>query len=274
MSRAARKLSESGIYHVMLRGNDRQKVFLEEEDRQYWISLLNRYKSVSQFELYAYCLMGNHVHMLLRTGAEPLEKVFRRLGSAFVYWYNLKYDRVGHLFQDRFRSEAVEDDGYFLGVLRYILQNPVKAKLCEQPEDYPYSSAREYLCGASGITDTGFAEGLLDREALAAFIREKSQDQYLELPEKSRPRVTDQAASVQITEKLGVWSPERLKEDRGQLYAAIREMTAGGISIRQLNRLSGIPKSVIERALKQQDREPSPVLENRPLSWEGEHEHT
>ncbi len=84
MPRAARKPSERGIYPVMLRGNDRQNVFLDEEDRQYWVSLLKRYKPVSQFELFAYCLMGNHMHIPLRTGAEPLNQVFRRLGSAFL----------------------------------------------------------------------------------------------------------------------------------------------------------------------------------------------
>lgn len=84
--------------------------------------------------------MGNHVHLLLREGKEPLSQIFKRLGVRYVYWYNWKYKRTGHLFQDRFKSEPVEDDTYFLAVLRYIYQNPVKAGLCEKPEEYQWSS--------------------------------------------------------------------------------------------------------------------------------------
>ena len=145
MPRAARRKSESGIYHVILRGMNRQQIFYDEEDYAYFIHLLDRFQDISHYELYAYCLMGNHIHLLLKTGEEPLDRVFRRIGASFVYWYNLKYQRVGHLFQDRFRSEPVEDDQYFLTVLRYVFRNPVKAGLCTKPEEYPYSNIREYI---------------------------------------------------------------------------------------------------------------------------------
>ena len=73
----------------------------------------------------------------------------RRIGSTYVYWYNLKYQRVGHLFQVRYKSEPVEDDGYFFAVLRYVLRNPVKAGLCVSPADYPYSNVRALVSGNS-----------------------------------------------------------------------------------------------------------------------------
>ena len=140
MPRQARKLSESGIYHAMLRGINQQNIFDEEADYHVFLQALHEAKDFCNIELYAYCLMGNHVHLLLRTRDNDLETFFKKLAGKYVYWYNVKYQRVGHLFQDRFKSEPVESDSYFLTVLRYIHQNPVKAGLCKKIEQYPYSS--------------------------------------------------------------------------------------------------------------------------------------
>ena len=98
MARTARKLCESNIYHVMLRAVNRQQIFLDEEDREFFLHILVQCREISQFSVYAYCLMGNHVHLLLQTGEEPLPQVMKRIGTRFVVWYNAKYSRTGHLF--------------------------------------------------------------------------------------------------------------------------------------------------------------------------------
>ena len=98
---------------------------------------------ISEFKLYAYCLMGNHLHLIIRVEKEPLEQIFKRICGRYVYWYNAKYHRVEHLFQDRFKSEPIEDERYFLGAIRYIHQNPVKAGLVKKVGEYPY---RSYSC--------------------------------------------------------------------------------------------------------------------------------
>ena len=131
MPRQARRLSESGIYHIMLRGINRQQIFEDPEDYDKFIDVLKACKEVSGFEIYAYCLMGNHIHLLIKPDKEPLELIFKRIGSRYVYWYNWKYNRTGHLFQDRFKSEPVDSDEYFLTVLRYIHCNPVKSGLTD-----------------------------------------------------------------------------------------------------------------------------------------------
>ena len=133
MARQARKLSRTNIYHVMLRGINRQTIFEDNEDMNYFLSEVKRCKDISDFRLYAFCLMSNHVHLLLETN---LDMIFRRLGSRYAGWYNRKYGRVGHLFQDRYRSENVETEQYFMTVLRYILQNPMKAGMEKQPGSY------------------------------------------------------------------------------------------------------------------------------------------
>ena len=110
----------------MLRGINQQVIFEEDDDRRFFLHTLKKAKEASGFKLYAFCLMTNHVHLLIEPAEEPLEIVFKRIGTRYAGWYNRKYERVGHLFQDRYRSEKVETEQYFLTALRYIIQNPMK----------------------------------------------------------------------------------------------------------------------------------------------------
>lgn len=251
MPRGARVLGESGIYHVMLRGINQQQIFYDDEDYCRFITIISRMKEISHFELYAYCLMGNHVHLLIRETDEPLDRIFRRIGASFVYWYNMKYERSGHLFQDRFKSEPVENDVYFLSVLRYILQNPVKAGLCQRPEQYSYSSAKEYIGGLSGITDTKFAFSILEADDFSCFVLQDSADEHMDVLPRGSYRIVDYRAKIAIAEKLGenyMYTPKAA--DLPELFKLIRELTGMGVSIRQLCRLTGIPKALVEKALK------------------------
>ena len=152
MARQERKTSSTGIYHILMRGINRQRIFEQAEDYIQFLDYLEKVRKVSEYTLYAYCLMGNHVHLLLKEGTEPLPIVFRRMGSRYVPWFNKKYGRAGHLFQDRFRSEPVETDEYFLSVLVYIYQNPVKAGICSKASDYEWGS-RRFLESGNGLID-------------------------------------------------------------------------------------------------------------------------
>lgn len=251
MARVARIKSEMGIYHVMLRGVNKHQVFFDEEDYRLFTSILKYYKKVCGFNIYAYCIMGNHIHLLMKTNAEPLGEILKRVECAFVYWYNAKYERTGHLFQGRYKSEAVNTEKYFLTVLRYILQNPVKAGLCKGPQYYCYSSGKEYFFSNKGITDTAYALTMLDKASLQAYILEENSDQCLEATDAFRKRITDTTAKTLILKEFGTYSPLSIEEqDKSRLDASIRKLCADGISIRQLGRLTGIPKSMIEKTLK------------------------
>ena len=179
MARTARKESTSDIYHVMLRGINRQQIFLEDEDNLHFLEILKQCMEMSHFRLYAYCLMGNHVHLLLQTKDEPLGHVMKRIGTRYAVWYNYKYSRSGHLFQDRYKSEPVQDNAYFLTALRYILNNPVKAGMCRRMEEYRFSSAADYFRGG-GITETAFAEELTGKEALLTYLNAHSDDRCMD----------------------------------------------------------------------------------------------
>ncbi|WP_332310325.1 MULTISPECIES: transposase [Metabacillus] len=129
--RVARTKSSSGIYHIMLRGINRQTIFEDDEDKIKFLVTLKKYKEISKFQLYSYCLMDNHIHLLLKESGETISESIKRISSSYVYWYNNKYERCGLLFQERFKSENVENILYFLTVLRYIHQNPLKAGLAK-----------------------------------------------------------------------------------------------------------------------------------------------
>lgn len=247
MPRGARKQAESGIYHLMMRGINRQRIFEDENDSERFLEVLAGYKETCGYELLGYCLMGNHVHILMRIGAEPLQIVMRRIAAKYVYWYNVKYERVGHLFQERFRSEPVEDDVRLMTVLRYIHRNPVKAGLCERPEDYVLSSYRDYL-GRAGIADTGFVLSMISPAELAAFTSQDVDDECLDMPKRPSRRLTDEDAAAAIERISGCGSSAAFQaipaEERDRLLPVILE---AGVSVRQASRLTGVPVGVVRK---------------------------
>jgi len=239
MPRAARKKSESGIYHVILRGINKQRIFLETADYRKFLQILKDTKTICGFELFAYCLMPNHIHILMKPGKEPLEQVFRRIGARFVYWYNAKYERVGHLFQDRYKSEPVDGDPYFLTVVRYIHQNPVKAGLCASPEEYPFSSYPQYFDPA-GLIDSSFILSMIGKEEFIRYNNTPSESDCLEIDETAKRRITDEQAK-RLMEDFSHCSNASAFQAlaREQRIEAIRKMLEAGASIRQTSNLTG-----------------------------------
>lgn len=252
MARIARKKSRTGIYHMILRGINRQTIFEDEEDATQFLQTLEKYRIEGNFILYGYCLMGNHVHLLIKEENEDLGSSMRRIGASYVYWYNWKYQRCGHLFQDRFKSEAVEDDRYFLTVLRYIHQNPVKAGIVEDINAYKWSSYSEYT-GKRKMVETDFALQLFSYKKENAIISFKefhqiiSDDKCLDLEEK---RVIRDDEAIEIIKNLcnvnhctDVQVIENYRRDR-----LLKTLKEEGLSTRQLARLTGISRGVIMKA--------------------------
>ena len=147
----------------MIRGINQQNIFADDEDHEKFMAILDTYHKKMGYDLYAYCLMGNHVHLLIKEGKEILSNTMKRIGASYVHWYNWQYNRKGHLFQDRYKSEAVEDDAYFLTVLRYIHQNPLKAGLTDHVDSYKWSSYKEYTSKTKRV-NVDFALSLFAKE--------------------------------------------------------------------------------------------------------------
>ena len=247
MPRRARKHAISGIYHVMLRGINCQQILEDIEDNLKFMQILKECKLKCGYKILAYCLMGNHIHILIKEESMPLGEVIKRISIRFVYWYNTKYQRVGHLFQDRFKSEAVDDETYLFTVIRYIHQNPVKAGMCKNPGDYPYSSFREYLW-QQNLVDIDYVEQFISRKTVVKTSNEYVAEECMEIQKTRTWHATDKQAKKIIMDMTGcdnVTSFQRLPVDIQN--ECIGKLKKSGASIRQISRLTGITYYAIQK---------------------------
>jgi len=154
MARKARVEVEGGLYHVITRGNGRQDIFHSDEDFRKFLLLLETQKARLPFYLYAYCLMTNHVHLLIERRSDAVGRIMHRVLTGYSQYYNRRYRKVGHLLEGRHKAILCQSEMYMGELVRYIHLNPVRSMMVEQPEDYLYSSQREYL----GIEPAGMVD--------------------------------------------------------------------------------------------------------------------
>ena len=244
MPRRARKREALDIYHVICRGIGKQILFEEEADCRYYLELLQQAKESFPCEIYAYCLMENHIHLLLYIPRD-LDRFVKSVSGRYAMYFNRKYDRIGPVFGDRYRSEAVEDDSYLLTVYRYILREPEKAGIGKASE-YRWSSYALYGEKESFV-DTGFLEGYVkDRAEHAAWIAEENDDECLEY----MPLKHDDAWALKVIRRqLGGQSGTTLQGmERDERDQALRRLKKAGMTIRQIERLTGISRGIVQRA--------------------------
>jgi REP element-mobilizing transposase RayT len=262
MPRQPRKPSGTGIFHVMMRGINHQEIFCDAEDYYHFINTLDRMRAQYDDDgnpcgtnciYYAYCLMSNHFHLLIREREESVGDTIKRIASSYVYYFNRKYGRDGHLFKERFKSEPVNDMAYFTTLLRYIHQNPIKAGIVEHVKDYEYSSWCEYDGTVEAVFQICNTQTVLNRipfAELEAWINEPlPEDVYcLDIEGNSRRRPSDDQIWNHIKEKTGVTNNSAFQQlDNDIKQQVFLELKDSGASLRQLERLTGIGKGVIHR---------------------------
>lgn len=141
MSNQKRKISSTNIYHVISRGNNKNNIFLDDQDHLTYLDIIKEVNKKYNFKIAAYCLMKNHIHLLIDTQNESISIVMKKINYKYAIYFKHKYLTYGHIFQNRFRSVCVENDDYFITVFNYIHNNPVKAEFVKSPEQYKWSSA-------------------------------------------------------------------------------------------------------------------------------------
>ena len=257
MPREARVKSKTGIYHIMWRGANRQEIFHDEEDWIKFLDILNKYKLNCKLMVYAWCLMGNHVHLLIKEGNEDISKTMKRIGVSYAKYYNWKYKTIGHLFQDRFKSENMENVKYFLTVVRYIHQNPVKAGIVKQPDKWKWSSCRGYygknlypinLLDCHYILDKFSVNLTVARERFKEFNERKNDDKCL--IDRDGNGLSDEEARLEISRILGELEIAQVKSlpklERKEVLGKVKGIK--GVSMRQASRIVGVPVSLIFKA--------------------------
>ena len=145
MARKPRIEVEGGLYHLITRGNNRRRIFGDEGDHEKMLKLIGETKRKLPFYFYAYCLMPNHIHLLMERQQDAISRIMHRVLTGYSRYYNRKNGRVGHLFQKRYKAILCQSDQYLAELIRYIHLNPVRAKMVRNPGAYRYSSHRAYL---------------------------------------------------------------------------------------------------------------------------------
>lgn len=140
-----RKRSCTDVYHVVARGNNRQDIFLNNSDKKYIMALIKEKSEKYEVQIYAYCIMSNHLHILLKADFSDLSLCMKQINHTYAIYYNVKYGKCGHVFQGRFCSYCVEEESYLISCIRYIHNNPVRANIISDIQKYPFSSAKEYF---------------------------------------------------------------------------------------------------------------------------------
>lgn len=243
---------QSEYLHVIVRGIGRQILFEDDSDYKFFLESLKKYRDETGIKILAYCLMENHVHLLLRDTTETVTPLFmKKIGVRYAGYYNKKYDRVGHLFQDRYKSENVIGKRYLLAVYRYILKNPEKAGMSKAKE-YCWSSYNEY--GMSNmLTDSSILVSLIGRnEQFEAFMAGEDETEYMDY---IVPKHDDEWAKKIIQKTVNAQSGTVIGQmSRQQRDEVLVELKGKGLSIRQIERLTGMNRGVIQRAKKVSNR--------------------
>jgi len=179
MTRSVRIQAPDLIRHVISRGNAKQRIFLDDRDYRQFIHLLSDMVDEFKIDCWNYCLMPNHYHATLQPTRPNLSEAVRRLNGSYALWWNKRHDRVGHVFQGRFRDQIVDRDSYLLTLTRYVVMNPVRAGLVAEPGDWRWSSygatvgtceAPAFLAAARTLNLFGQAEVSGLRARFAAFV--------------------------------------------------------------------------------------------------------
>lgn len=144
MPRKSREYSLSDVYHVIFRGNDKQDIFYDDQDRYIFLDRMQITQDKFKYNIFSYCLMDNHVHMVIKVKDDLLSKSMHNLGIRYSMYFNKKMGRRGHLFENRYFSKKVENLDYFLNVCKYVHRNPENAKM-EKTEKYKWSSYQDYI---------------------------------------------------------------------------------------------------------------------------------
>ncbi len=175
MGRRPRIEYYGAIYHIIQRGNDRLPVFKQDKDKVVLLEILSEAKEIYDFKIYAYAIMNNHYHFLIQTFNIPISTIMHNINTRYAKYYNRKMDRTGPVFEDRYKGILVQDESYFLTLIRYIHNNPVAANICNSMEEYKWSSDIFYRMNIGNMVDI---DELLE---MLSWDRKKAIEKYMVL---------------------------------------------------------------------------------------------
>ena len=279
MARPLRIEFAGAVYHLTARGNAQQAIFLNDDDRHDFLELVARASDRYHWLCHAYCLMSNHYHVLIETSHPTLSKGMKYINGLYTQRFNRRHQRVGHVFQGRFKGILVERDAYLLELARYIVRNPVRAGMVRSAKDWPWSSYRAtaglkeaHPCLETDWVLSGFGKQKHKaKEGYRRFIKEGKHQQspweslknqiYLgsdEFVEDMQSKL-DPEHSLQDIPKCQKQPPPRpLNQYQDQYIERNRAMAeaylSGHYSLRQVGEYFGVSYATVSRAVKAQEK--------------------
>lgn len=253
MPRKPRLISSTGIYHIILRSVNQHIIFEEDADYQKFLYILSDGKIKYDIDIYAYCLMDNHIHLLLYSTPESLSGFFQSVGTRFARWYNAKYTRSGHLFQERFHSSVVENNSHYLSTLVYIHNNPVKANICRTPSEYRWSSYNAFYGQKNPLINLSFSNDIAgSKDLLLKYFsshEDSDETKYFDDDHKEGTHfITDnQALSIfkEVTKMSSTSEVQSLqKKTRNEYILLLRQ---NGLKQKQIARIMDVSISTVKR---------------------------
>ncbi len=206
MARKPRIHYPGALYHVMVRGNNKETVLLDDLQKNKYLSILARYKKMFDFKLYAFCIMDNHAHLLVEVNETPLSSIMQRIQQVYTQWYNYTFDRTGHVFQQRYKALLCDKDSYLLQLVKYIHYNPARSDLAKGI-NYPWSSHRYYSAEQiDTLVDTTFVLNMFSPDTKKAIVQ---YSQYL----KQKPENKDYEDTVEVPEMIQNTEHEKLEQE-------------------------------------------------------------
>ena len=245
MPRTARKISRTGFYHIIIRGVNKEIIFIDDKDKVMFLRLLKYYKIKLNCKIHAYCLMSNHVHLLIEDKNLKIGELMKNITCVYAGEFNKRHKRIGHLFQDRYKSQNVENQSYLLCLIRYIHRNPEKAGICKT-EEYKWSSYNEVVNGAK-IIDRDFILSIYNDNKILAINEFRKQmtgvnDDLLDAA-YIKEKISDTEARRLIQHIITIKQiPEISKENLIEVVDKIKKIK--NMSKEQILRVLGVKKTI------------------------------
>lgn len=249
-----RRESSTGIYHVIVKGINKERIFNQHREKNYFIKIILKHLELFGVEIYSYCIMSNHAHFIIRAEIQILSRFMAAILSEYAVYYNFKHQRNGHVFQNRFVSECVETEQYFWMCLRYIHLNPVKAGMIQTADGYNHSSMKEYKWNKPIVIHDKalimYKKTFDDFEQFEEFHKKKETKLFLDIPdemaEQQAELALDFAKMVQEENKITLLT--RVFEEKEMRLSYIYKLRDElKISLKKAKELCEIAQNKIEK---------------------------
>ena len=243
MARGPRKCTNMFFYHIMVQGINKEYILNEVEDKRQYLKFINKVKKEIDVYIVSYCIMDNHVHILIKEEyIECLSRFMHKVNTLYAMYYNKKYNRVGYVFRDRYKSQVIYSEKQLYTCINYIHNNPVKAGICRLASEYEYSSYNEYIKNMEEIQRN--INGLLIKEDIL-----DKKENFLEIEEEKEVEIKK---AIEEYMKINNINFDTLKNERKNLKEIINMLKEYyGLSLRQISIYINVGRETVRNIAKE-----------------------